>query len=86
MMAIESTFTTSSAFGKGLSSSRYHCGVRPSAPCCDAPLRPELGVMRTCRGHREIDAIVESPGGLSPPGAPRTVREPLDSYGQSLCS
>src|SRR5216684_1262796 len=29
--------------------------------------------------------IVESPGGLSPPGAPRTVREPLDSYG-SRCS
>jgi hypothetical protein len=30
-------------------------------------------------------AIVESPRGLSPPGAPRTVREPLDSYG-SRCS
>src|SRR5260370_17398540 len=30
-------------------------------------------------------ALVESPGGLSPPGAPRTVREPLDSYG-SRCS
>ena len=29
--------------------------------------------------------IVESPGGLSPPGAPRSVREPLDSYG-SRCS
>src|SRR5215469_17994043 len=28
---------------------------------------------------------VESPGGLSPPGAPRSVREPLDSYG-SRCS
>src|SRR5919202_4462138 len=27
----------------------------------------------------------ESPGGVSPPGAPRTVREPLDSYG-SRCS
>ena len=24
---------------------------------------------------------VEWPGGLSPPGSPRTVREPLDSYG-----
>src|SRR5215467_5130142 len=29
--------------------------------------------------------IVESPRGLSPPGAPRSVREPLDSYG-SRCS
>ena len=29
--------------------------------------------------------LVESPGGLSPPGAPRSVREPLDSYG-SRCS
>ena len=29
--------------------------------------------------------FVESPGGLSPPGAPRSVREPLDSYG-SRCS
>ena len=28
---------------------------------------------------------VEWPGGLSPPGSPRTVREPLDSYG-SHCS
>jgi hypothetical protein len=27
----------------------------------------------------------ESPGGVSPPGAPRAVREPLDSYG-SRCS
>jgi hypothetical protein len=25
--------------------------------------------------------FVEWPGGLSPPGSPRTVREPLDSYG-----
>jgi hypothetical protein len=28
---------------------------------------------------------VESPGGISPPGAPKTVREPLDSHG-SRCS
>src|SRR6516165_8159849 len=33
-----------------------------------------------CRPRR-----VESPGGFSPAGAPRTVREPLDSYG-SRCS
>src|ERR1700741_2049414 len=31
------------------------------------------------------DVTVESPGGISPPGAPRTVREPLDSHG-SRCS
>jgi len=30
-------------------------------------------------------AIVESRGGISPPRAPRTVREPLDSHG-SRCS
>src|SRR5450756_2011961 len=35
-----------------------------------------------CVGY---DAIVESPGGISPPGAPRSVREPLDSHG-SRCS
>jgi hypothetical protein len=40
---------------------------------------------RTCCGHPKTDANVEWPGGLSPPGSPRTVREPLDSYG-SRCS
>ena len=29
--------------------------------------------------------MVELPGGISPPGAPRSVREPLDSHG-SRCS
>src|SRR5215467_6605249 len=29
--------------------------------------------------------LVESPGGLSPPGAPRTVHDPLESHG-SRCS
>ena len=33
----------------------------------------------------ESPFTVESPGGFSPPGAPRSVREPLDSYG-SRCS
>src|SRR5260370_27710757 len=33
----------------------------------------------------ETTVNVESPGGLSPQGAPRSVREPLDSYG-SQCS
>src|SRR5262249_22258274 len=31
------------------------------------------------------DAAVESPGGISPPGAPRTVHDPLESHG-SRCS
>src|SRR6516225_3826409 len=35
--------------------------------------------------NRPVKSAVESPGGLSPPGAPRSVREPLDSYG-SRCS
>jgi len=39
---------------------------------------PESGQTRT-------DVNVESPGGISPPGAPKTVREPLDSHG-SRCS
>ena len=34
---------------------------------------------------RRLVAFGESPGGISPPGAPRTVREPLDSHG-SRCS
>src|SRR5213079_826174 len=36
-------------------------------------------LIRSFVGH------VESPGGISPPGAPRSVREPLDSHG-SRCS
>jgi hypothetical protein len=36
-------------------------------------------------GQTRTDANVESPGGISPPGAPKTVREPLDSHG-SRCS
>src|SRR5262245_9843823 len=31
-----------------------------------------------------LSAHVESPGGLSPPGAPSTVRERLDSYGSPM--
>src|SRR5271157_4492496 len=38
-----------------------------------------------CQADLEPGTAVESPGGISPPGAPRTVREPLDSYG-SRCS
>src|ERR1035437_9302089 len=38
-----------------------------------------------CSGQSDFVADVESPGGISPPGAPRSVREPLDSHG-SRCS
>jgi hypothetical protein len=34
-----------------------------------------------CRSSQDV----ESPGGISPPGAPRTVRDPLESHG-SRCS
>ncbi len=40
---------------------------------------------RRSRWGRGMTAVVESPGGISPPGAPRTVRESLDSHG-SRCS
>jgi len=47
-------------------------------------------VVRFVQKRTNVDAVgmfakVESPGGISPPGAPRTVREPLDSHG-SRCS
>jgi len=35
--------------------------------------------------QRQLAALVESPGGISPPGAPRTVHDPLESHG-SRCS
>ena len=40
-----------------------------------------------CRNGRQLKRILagESPGGISPPGAPRTVLEPLGSHG-SRCS
>ena len=40
---------------------------------------------RTRRGPLQSGAFVESPGGISPPGAPRTVHDPLESHG-SRCS
>jgi len=47
---------------------------------------PEKGllteaVLKHGRSSR-TDAIVESPGGISPPGAPRTVHDPLESLPQ----
>ena len=49
------------------------------AAACPHPA--EADVQAPKNGSR----FVESPTGLSPPGAPRTVREPLNSYG-SRCS
>src|SRR6266446_7955878 len=46
---------------------------------------PQLKVDRLCSIVDGTADFVESPGGLAPPGAPRSVREPLDSYG-SRCS
>jgi hypothetical protein len=48
-------------------------------------LLPLSGEKRKSIRQGQTDAIDESPEGLSPSGAPRTVREPLDSYG-SRCS
>src|SRR6266446_4266250 len=45
--------------------------------------RPRATDTFACR--RSGRPFGESPGGISPPGAPRTVREPLDSHG-SRCS
>src|SRR5215471_9893634 len=44
-----------------------------------------IGLQRTRLRWAQTDAIVESPGGISPPGAPRTVHDPLESHG-SRCS
>ncbi len=50
-----------------------------------AELRPLVPQQPTRPARSPTSADVESPGGISPPGAPRTVREPLGSYG-SRCS
>src|SRR6478672_12060772 len=47
--------------------------------------RPLSRQKRTCPAARPTAALVESPGGISPPGAPRTVHDPLESHG-SRCS
>jgi hypothetical protein len=54
----------------------------PVGPVCRCPL---IGVDRKCLADGRNGAIDESPEGVSPSGAPRTAREPLDSYG-SRCS
>src|SRR4249919_1490250 len=53
-----------------------------AAPCGDFSLRMKCGLDLLTES---ISHFVESPEGLSPSGAPRTVLEPLDSHG-SRCS
>src|SRR6266566_1977101 len=60
------------------SSSSSPTGVSPSV---EAPLQVLHASLRHARGYRPPPLQGESPGGISPPGARRTVREPLDSYG-----
>ena len=53
-----------------------------------AAVRFEVGCRKLTRPSADIVATpadVESPGGISPPGAPRTVHDPLESHG-SRCS
>src|SRR5262252_3170643 len=50
-----------------------------------SPERRVGGVKLPLRGDCGISGGVESPEGISPPGAPRTVRDPLESHG-SRCS
>ena len=56
-----------------------------AASTCARKTLPLLIQLRTYRCTPRTDAMDESPGGISPPGAPKTVREPLDSHG-SRCS
>src|SRR4029453_1269850 len=58
-------------------------------------LRAEIGTLRRSptrlfplhfhSGLKHFDANVESPRGIAPPGAPKTVHDPLESHG-SRCS
>ena len=59
-------------------------GVKPGLPANSSPcrLRPQW---QPNNQHCVRSASDKSPGGISPPGAPKTVREPLDSHG-SRCS
>src|SRR6202011_338391 len=66
-------------------SSFRFCGSATSGRLGRVTVLPQLKVDRLCSVVDGTADFVESPGGLSPPGAPRSVREPLDSYG-SRCS
>jgi hypothetical protein len=61
-------------------------GLRPAPDCRTRRALLHLSYSSApSYSDRAFVTHVESPGGLSPPGAPRSVREPLDSYG-SRCS
>ena len=72
-----------------LTSSRIRLGIsglwHVSAVRGPATSRQLSGVKETCRRWGWTAEFGESRGGISPPRAPRTVREPLDSHG-SRCS
>jgi hypothetical protein len=79
---------------EGVSDHRHKCMVVKALPGSSLEviktefffhLLAQLEVERTqCRSRFWAESV-ESPGGISPPGAPKTVREPLDSHG-SRCS
>jgi hypothetical protein len=63
-------------------------GFRPSMTLRAEPGRsisvPESALKSRYSRNRRMRRIAESPGGFLPPGAPRSVREPLDSYGSRV--
>jgi hypothetical protein len=61
-------------------------GLRPTPDCRSRRALLHLSYSYASPfGPAVLGTHGESPGGISPPGAPRTVREPLDSHG-SRCS
>src|SRR4029077_1482080 len=62
-----------------------HLDSTPERPSIDRADHRLAGVKLTVSRRYRTAAVVESPEGLAPPGAPRSVPEPLDSYG-SRCS
>ena len=70
-----SLFTTAACSGLGsVPDDRTRRALLHLSYSCISPFGPAIFVTH-----------VEWPGGISPPGSPRTVREPLDSHG-SRCS
>ena len=61
--------------------------VRPNATLLARPRFGAYGQKQTSTNRQSSPkpSNVESPGGISPPGAPRTVHDPLESRG-SRCS
>ncbi len=69
---------------RGARSPRVRSWLIREVPTTSAP-RPVYLQQPTFWPRLGMSQVGESPGGISPPGAPRTVREPLDSHG-SRCS